>query len=112
MFLKTPKTFSLLSIGMRGVGKTVFLAGSYAEMHANSQSSNFSQLRFECQDSKVQTSIENVLRYITQTNLYPPPTIKNHKLQLQTETSQSMGYRNTMPFSLVGYSWRIPFVTS
>lgn len=76
MFLKTPKTFSLLSIGMRGVGKTVFLAGSYAEMHANSQSSNFSQLRFECQDSEVQTSIENVLRYITQTNLYPPPTIK------------------------------------
>ncbi len=76
MLLGTPKTFSLLSIGQRGVGKTVFLAGSYAEIQANSQSNNLSQLWFDCQDSEVQASIENVLRYIAQTNLYPPPTIK------------------------------------
>ena len=28
-----PSTYNLLSIGQRGVGKTVFLAGSYAELH-------------------------------------------------------------------------------
>ncbi len=72
----TPKTFSLLSIGQRGVGKTVFLAGSYAELHADSQSDNTQQLWFDCQDSDVQANIENVLSYITQTKLYPPPTLK------------------------------------
>lgn len=29
------KTFNLLSIGQRGVGKTVFLIGSYEELRAN-----------------------------------------------------------------------------
>lgn len=72
----TPKTLSLLSIGQRGVGKTVFLAGSYTELHADSQSDNSQQLWFDCQDSDVEANIENVLSYIAKTNLYPPATIK------------------------------------
>jgi Cdc6-like AAA superfamily ATPase len=33
----TTPAFNLLSIGQRGVGKTVFLAGSYTELHADSR---------------------------------------------------------------------------
>lgn len=68
------KTFNLLSIGQRGVGKTVFLAGSYAELN-NSEFKN-RQLWFECQDSQVQENIERILNYVVQTQEYPPPTIK------------------------------------
>lgn len=72
----TSKTFSLLSIGQRGVGKTVFLAGSYAELHTDSQPDNPQKLWFDCQDSEVQENLEQVLSYIAQTSLYPPPTMK------------------------------------
>ena len=72
----TPKTFSLLSIGQRGVGKTVFLAGSYAELHSDSQLDHSKQLWFDCQDSDVQEKIERILSYVAQTSLYPPATIK------------------------------------
>ena len=72
----TPKTFSLLSIGQRGVGKTVFLSGSYAELHSDSQLDHSKQLWFDCQDSDVQEKIERILSYVAQTSLYPPATIK------------------------------------
>ena len=72
----TPKTFNLLSIGQRGVGKTVFLAGSYAELHANSELDNPQQLWFDCQDTQVQENINKILSYVARTSLYPPPTIK------------------------------------
>jgi len=46
--LFVPKTFNLLSIGQRGVGDS--LAGSYAELHSNSQD-NPQQLWFDRQDT-------------------------------------------------------------
>jgi len=72
----TPKTFSLLSIGQRGVGKTVFLAGSYAELHSNNQLNHPQQLWFDSQDSQVQENIERLLSYVQRTGQYPPSTIK------------------------------------
>jgi tetratricopeptide (TPR) repeat protein len=72
----TKKTFNLLSIGQRGVGKTVFLAGSYAELHPNSQVDHSQKLWFDCQDKQVQENIENILNYIARTGQYPPPTMK------------------------------------
>jgi GTPase SAR1 family protein len=72
----TPKTISLLSIGQRAVGKTVFLAGSYAELHSNSQTNYAQQLWFDCQDMQVQENIESVLNYGARTSIYPPSTIK------------------------------------
>ena len=71
-----PKTFRLLSIGQRGVGKTVFLAGSYAELHSDSKTSRPHQLWFDCQDTQVQENIEKIIRYIVQTGQYPSLTIK------------------------------------
>lgn len=72
----TPKTFSLLSIGQRGVGKTVFLAGSYAELHSNTQPDNTQRLWFDCQDNQVKENIERLLNYVGRTGQYPPPTMK------------------------------------
>lgn len=71
----TPK-FSLLSFGKRGVGKTVFLAGSYAELHSYSQQDFSHQLWFDCQDSEVQTKIDDILSYIASKGKYPPSTMK------------------------------------
>lgn len=67
-----PKIFSLLSIGQRGVGKTVFLAGSYVELH----SGDLPKLWFECQNSQAKENIESILNYIARTGQYPPPTMK------------------------------------
>lgn len=86
----TIKPLSLLSIGHRGVGKTVFLAGSYAELHTYSQSSTQPDrpFWFECQDSDVQENLEKILCHVQQTGLYPPATIKitsfNFNLKRQT----------------------------
>ncbi len=70
------KTFNLLSIGQRGVGKTVFLAGSYTELHSSNQSDRPQKLWFDCQDNQAQENIENILKYIARTGQYPPPTMK------------------------------------
>jgi tetratricopeptide (TPR) repeat protein len=72
----TAQVFSLLSIGQRGVGKTVFLAGSYAELHPDSHIANSQQLWFDCQGSQVQENIERLLSYVARTGQYPPLTIK------------------------------------
>ncbi|WP_052672502.1 tetratricopeptide repeat protein [Aliterella atlantica] len=104
MLLETPKTFSLLSIGQRGVGKTVFLAGSYAELSADSQSGNPRQLWFDCQSSEVRTSIENILKYIAQTNLYPPPTIKVTNFNFSLKRRNLWGSRTLCHFRW----WDIP----
>ena len=72
----TPKTFSLLSIGQRGVGKTVFLAGSYTELHPENQADTPQQLWFDCQDDEVQANLEKIKSHVARTHLYPPPTIK------------------------------------
>ena len=70
------ETFNLLSIGQRAVGKTVFLAGSYAELHADSLRKRSGQLWFDCQDSQGQENMERLLSYIVQTGKYPPATMK------------------------------------
>ncbi|NDJ19535.1 hypothetical protein [Myxacorys almedinensis] len=72
----SPKTFSLLSIGQRGVGKTVFLAGSYAELQGDDRSDHPQSSWFECQDSEVQSNLDKILYHVQQTGLYPPATIK------------------------------------
>ena len=74
--LSQTKTFNLLSIGQRGVGKTVFLVGSYAELQAKHLTSHPQKLWFDCQNNQVQENLEKILDYIVQNNQYPPPTMK------------------------------------
>lgn len=73
--LDETKTFNLLSIGQRGVGKTVFLAGSYAELPADGHRHR-QGVWFECQDSQAQNNLESILSYVARTGQYPPLTMK------------------------------------
>ncbi|WP_164929459.1 hypothetical protein [Gloeobacter violaceus] len=68
------KTFCLLSIGQRGVGKTVFLAGSYAEWRQTQEARPAAW--FDCDDQTSRRHLEQVLAYIGRTGHYPPATIK------------------------------------
>jgi tetratricopeptide (TPR) repeat protein len=80
--------FNLLSIGQRGVGKTVFLAGSYMELQANLDKDNGQSWWLECENSQEQDVLEGILEYIARTGQYPPPTMKIADFNL------SLKYRN------------------
>lgn len=88
------KTFNLLSIGQRGVGKTVFLAGSYAELQANNPIEDLQTGEYwlDCQDTQMQENMNHLLGYIARTGEYPPATMKisnfNFSLKRQNLTSE------------------------
>lgn len=70
------ETFNLLSIGQRAVGKTVFLAGSYAELHSDNRSDPSQPLWFDGQDKQDQENLETILNYVSRVGQYPPPTMR------------------------------------
>lgn len=76
LFGDDPKTLNLLSIGERGVGKTVFLVGSYTESNHSYEGDQQKKLWFDCEDHGAHKNIQGVLNYIAQTGHYPPPTMK------------------------------------
>lgn len=71
-----PKALNLLSIGERGVGKTVFLAGSYTESNSSYEEEQTQKLWFDCQDQEAHENIQGIMNYVAQTGQYPPPTMK------------------------------------
>lgn len=76
LFGDTPKAINLLSIGERGVGKTVFLVGSYTESNHSHDGDRHTKLWFDCEEHGAHENIQGVLNYIAQTGHYPPPTMK------------------------------------
>lgn len=77
LFSKTDsRIYSLLSIGQRGAGKTVFLAGTYSELKRKHRKGNDQSWCLNCEDSDTQEDIENVLKHINRTGEYPPATLK------------------------------------
>ena len=96
-----PKVFSLLSIGQRGVGKTVFLAGSYAELHSEHHKGNRGQFWFDCRDSQTKKNIEGILSYVAQTGQYPPPTMKIINFNLSLKHRSLWGAK-----TLCHFQWR------
>ncbi|MEO0373889.1 MAG: tetratricopeptide repeat protein, partial [Cyanobacteria bacterium P01_A01_bin.17] len=73
--IKNIPTFSLLSIGHRGVGKSVFLAGTYADVRSGRQADS-GRIRLEGANDQTQAKLEELLDYMEQTGQYPPPTLK------------------------------------
>lgn len=70
-------TFTIISLGSRGVGKTMFLAYNCAEiLRSSPKRGNEENLWFECLDKEVQEKIEKLVEYIVRTGKYPPPTFK------------------------------------
>jgi hypothetical protein len=66
---------NFLSIGDRGVGKTVFLLASYAVLHQKTKARQKSVF-LEFQNSQDRDNIESLLKRIAETGQYPPPTLK------------------------------------
>jgi hypothetical protein len=64
-----PKIYTLMSVGTRGVGKTVFLVSCYQELLKHS-------LRLKCEDEESEKNIQKILDYISRTGQYPPATLK------------------------------------
>lgn len=107
LFQESPKTFNLLSIGQRGVGKTVFLAGSYARLQnaplnaaiqegstnsiGTAPDTSEQSVWVECQDEQMQANLQKILRHIEKTGSYPPATIKitnfNFRLKQQIRST-------------------------
>ena len=105
LFSKTNlKVFSLLSIGQRGVGKTVFLAGSYAELHSAPEEGNRKGLWFDCQDSLARKNIESIFSYVNRTGQYPPSTMKITNFNLTLKRRSLWGDRALCHFRW----WDIP----
>jgi hypothetical protein len=86
------------------VGKTVFLAGSYAELHSGRLPNHAQHLWFDCQDSQVQENIESILSYVARTGQYPPPTIKITNFDFSLKYHSSWGNKTLCHFRW----WDIP----
>lgn len=92
------RTFNLLSIGQRGVGKTVFLVGSYTELQNQNPQNHPHKLWFECQDNQVKENVDKILNYIEQTNQYPPPTMKIVNFSFNLKRQSWRGERTVCHF--------------
>ena len=93
-FEKTPpQTHNILSIGFRGAGKTVFLAGSYISLHFYRQKSRFFQEWLDCQDAESRHKMSQLLHYITETRQYPPATLKATDFMFSVRTRTLCGVR-------------------
>lgn len=97
-------TFNLLSIGQRGVGKTVFLAGSYAEMHPTHQINPPQKLWFDCRESQDEEKIDRILSYVAQSNQYPPPTMRITSFNFSLKSSSLWGNKTLCHFRW----WDVP----
>lgn len=103
-FAVARKSYSILSIGQRGVGKTVFLAASYAELHCNHDSKSSLSLWFDCQEDEDEENINTILSYITRTGEYPPPTMKIMNFNFSLKTKNWLGTQTLCHFRW----WDIP----
>lgn len=88
-----PPTYNILSIGFRGAGKTVFLAGSYISLNFNRKKARLHQEWLDCQDTESRQKMEQLLTYITQTRQYPPPTLKVTDFNFSVKTRTLCGVR-------------------
>ncbi len=98
------KAFNLLSIGQRGVGKTVFLAGSYAELHSEGQKNQTQKLWFDCKDCLEQENIDQILSYVASSGQYPPATMKITKFNFSLKRHSRFAVQTLCHFRW----WDIP----
>jgi hypothetical protein len=97
----SPPAYNLLSIGRRGVGKTVFLAGSYAELHAVSKIALPGGLSFECRDESSRRNLARILDYVAETGTYPPLTLKITDFEFSLTRQGALGRQR-----LCHFRWR------
>lgn len=81
--------YNFLSIGQRGVGKTVFFSACYLECHQDKQQQRL--FWFDCEDREVVQVIDNILLYIAQKGEYPPATLKITNFEFALKQQQQRG---------------------
>lgn len=85
------KTLSLLSLGHRGVGKTVFLAASHIELNKRGPKEQTWKgwCGFDFDDERSRRNIGTLLASIERTGIYPPPTptVSDFTLRLSLKLS-------------------------
>lgn len=96
---KTPPTFNLLSIGHRGVGKSVFLAGCYAQLHKSRLIQSKGKW-FEPADTKSRQILRDMLDYMQRSGRYPSATMKITDLAFKVKTRELQG-----DFTLCEFRW-------
>jgi Double-GTPase 2 len=70
------KIYTVLSIGQRGAGKTVFLAGCYQAFKNKHNHPNQYYISWQGEPQESAEDIEKVLSYVAKTGQYPPATLK------------------------------------
>jgi hypothetical protein len=104
LFRQDTPTFNLLSLGERGVGKTVFLIGSYAEFSSQISQEASPAWWLECQESEDRKNLESILNYIEREGEYPPPTMKIAEFDFSIKCRDRWGTRTVCHFRW----WDIP----
>jgi tetratricopeptide (TPR) repeat protein len=96
-------TFTLVSLGSRGVGKTVFLACNCAEVLRSGQRKNNEDIWFECSEPECQKKVENLVGYVVRTGQYPPPTFKITDFEFSLKSKGIKGIGN--PKTICNFRW-------
>ncbi|MGB7416720.1 MAG: hypothetical protein WA902_21135, partial [Thermosynechococcaceae cyanobacterium] len=98
------QTLDFLSIGDRGVGKTVFLLASYAVLHPKATTAPQQSVYLDFQNSQDRDNIESLLKRIAQTGQYPPPTLKMTDFNFDVK---SQGWRGDKTLHTLRW-WDVP----
>ncbi|MGF1602734.1 MAG: tetratricopeptide repeat protein [Thermosynechococcaceae cyanobacterium] len=98
------QTLDFLSIGDRGVGKTVFLLASYAVLHSKATTAPQHSVYLDFQNSQDRDNIESLLKRIAQTGQYPPPTLKMTDFSFDVK---SQGWRGEKTLHTLRW-WDVP----
>ncbi|BAU66033.1 TPR repeat-containing protein [Stanieria sp. NIES-3757] len=96
--------YNLLSIGQRGVGKTVFLVGSYLEINNASPQNKRQKFYIQSIQTQALDKLEGVIAYIKSTGLYPPPTLKISQFPFILQRQTIWGQQNICRFNW----WDLP----
>ncbi|MFN5513486.1 MAG: hypothetical protein ACK5CA_01695 [Cyanobacteriota bacterium] len=81
--------YSILNVGRRGAGKTVFLTASYLEYRQYRQERRW--LWLECGDPRARQNIDDLVLYVARTGEYPPATLKATRFDLLLQQRRQQG---------------------
>ncbi len=70
------QSLNFLSIGDRGVGKTIFFLANYAALRIKPKETKRQHLLLDCQNNQDRENLESLLKQIARTGQYPPPTLQ------------------------------------
>jgi hypothetical protein len=73
---KENKIYTVLSIGQRGAGKTVFLAGCYQAFKTQYDNHKTANIAWKYEQEESEENIEKNLSYVARTGQYHPATLK------------------------------------